>query len=404
MSRTRTRSRSYYNANYSHYKNDYTPVYNYGGEVGIHSWYEAITDETTPGFREHIGPLPSHDLSIYKAKGYPIRFNGTHTIPGFLHERWWYDDYAPQAALTDCKNSAIHIYNALPIWGSLETDALNKANPFANPSVDLAVDVLELRDFPSMLKHLGDIFGSFEKKQTRLMTQRLSELPINIEFGWAPLIRDFVRLYDYLRLVNDRLERINRLGYSFSSHGVRLRNQTWTETANYGQFGLNFTRRTISTAVSWAVYTARLNPGEGIGFQPPTWNDAFDAVYNTNVDYKALWQALPWSWFLDMWANVSDYLEANRHGTAIQVRDLNIMYNVKTTQEWTSTPPSGVSVKAGKFTAESKLRKYIPIPSPQLAFKNFMFSNDMESTLVNLTFPSLVGQLTGIATEIKSAR
>jgi hypothetical protein len=147
-----------------------------------------------------------------------------------------------------------------------------------------------------------------------------------------------------------------------------------------------------------------LNPGEGIGYQPPTWNDAFDAVYNTSLDAKALWQALPWTWFLDMWANVSDYLEAHRHGTAIQVRDLNIMYNIKTTVDWTSNPPPGVTVKDGKFTAESKLRRYFAIPSPQLAFKNFMFSNDMESTLVNLTFPSIVGQLTGIATEIKSAR
>lgn len=345
-------------------------------KLGTYNGYSGYASNKTMSDITDSQPYPDHNLTAIHKYCDPLTLNGwAYTSPYWKN----YIDYSPQ-------NRASYLYGPDPNivdWGYWRTKALANVNP-RKTMVDVPLFLFELRDFPRMLKNIGDILaaGKQAKKLITSGTSRaekgrpskvklIADTHLAQSFGWAPLFGDLISLLGLADEFERRIALINeaKSGARISRKiGGTSSQSTWVYSLVSAQLELNY----VTTRELKVWYTAKLNltseyPTSSIEIQKRVTRD----LLGLNISASKIWNAIPWTWLIDYFVNIGDFLEANKGNLSFSVSDLNVMAQ-ETIDDIPSHKSGNVSWSGGKFTTVSKQRSVVTNPNASVHRKPFL--------------------------------
>lgn len=265
-----------------------------------------------------IGPGPPylehHNLLIEHRKVNPLRLWGeggdsfsVRRYSGWNPTNFTGYQYVTAAAATD--------------WNYWKAKALASINPF-RPQLDLPLFLFELREFPRMLKGLGDVLSGRSKAR---------DVPggyLSYNFGWAPLLSDLGSLLDFAKsLAKTRNALTNAANGGRVSHKLGDKSSTGLPTTysyshSNGTYILSATNS--SKVKGWC--TARVHLIEPL---PLSVYDQelliFETTLGLNLRPAMIWDAIPWTWLIDYFTNIGDLMEARGGYNRWSFHDLYVM-------------------------------------------------------------------------------
>ena len=313
------------------------------------------------------GPIPyvDHSLTLFHYHNDPLIMNGSVTISA-----------QRQTVLTEYNPPNRSDYTAAPNptavdWSYYKTLALANMNP-NKPTVDLPVFLFELKDFPGMLRDLGRILQKGAKLSDGAGAY------VAYSFGWAPLISDVSKLLDFSDAVNNRLKYLQKTSAKGGAKITRtleqssnvLSSSAYTVSApNGGTQGPSFDGWQVTTEKRKVWAAARV-----ASFLSPVQLDdpqatAARAALGLNLSAASLWEAIPWSWLIDYFVNVGNFLDANRGFISSRITDLNLMCTQTVESKLTGKANYGFSAKGGDLTTILKSRNVSSVPNPSIALR-----------------------------------
>jgi len=189
-------------------------------------------------------------------------------------------------------------------------EAWRKFKP-AQPQLSLGVFIAELRDTPSLLhaslsnlKHISDYF-------------------LAVQFGWKPLLADILRMINFVDRVSKQLDflkanagkpvrRSGTVYYNAESgyleHPGEL--QMWNVSGG-GYNNLPYNPSAVMSSERWTVSRQIKFSGEFIFYMtdlrfPENRRRTLAKLAGGVPSPADLWDALPWTWLIDWFSNVSD--------------------------------------------------------------------------------------------------
>jgi hypothetical protein len=296
-----------------------------GGDYTVEGGHATVSDNTDAGdchpFSVHLLNIDGGRVNVVNSPGnywenYRVDWldvaNFSHLDAGFGEDRLDVD-YATQAAA--------------------------RSNP-SRPYVDIPVNILELRDVVSLIRHRGRgiLVGSEDQGLRRRFrhSRNVGNTNLFYQFGIAPLVGDLVKLRNFHDQVQQRINQMERLA---SSNGLRrtMNIGAWEAHASYSrvmQSNQHFwtdtveqvTRQTIRAHCRW------LPEGSFAGL---TLADrqrlAMNAVLGLTIDSSTLWEALPWSWLIDWASNIGQFMTATRNIIPATLSGVHIMRETRST-------------------------------------------------------------------------
>lgn len=201
------------------------------------------------------------------------------------------------------------------------TKAAADSNP-SKPTVSVPVFLAQLKEIPKSLKEVGDA--------------KVSNSAVAHNFGWAQLYQDVANMFNFTDQVN---KRVKQLTAAHGHSGARGHEVIWGDHAAQFISGLTVwsleayivvndwktTTRQMWASVRWVADSPGLVPADQI------LNQARLAVHGWRLAPADLWELIPWSWFVDYFVNVSDYLEATQNSLGIHPERGCVMLETLTT-------------------------------------------------------------------------
>lgn len=285
-----------------------------------------------------------------------------------------FQDYVPDVQFADVSSAD---YPDPVDWNYWKAKALANINPF-NPAVDIPLFIFELKDFPRMLRDLGNLLlkkGTDLGKLGKTRALRPSDGPggyLAYQFGWAPLISDLANLLEFTEIMQRQTDLLRAASWRGKKVRRRLTDtslpaSSWEYTPVSligGQYKL--TVNTVKRLRVWCSARVFLNdsiPPDAIELE------AFKSAFGFNYSASALWNAIPWSWLIDYLSNIGTLLEARRGYNRWHFKDLQIMAQSSRTDEVV-----GVSQQLGNLSFSDGKRSIVlkerssPTSNPNLSF------------------------------------
>lgn len=308
-----------------------------------------------PGVTDYSqSPYPKASQRCYDVIGFPDQSNefllrtqgyivgkGSGIVSSYFSCRNWYNaDIFFDWDLIDP--------GGVPSNGDLATTLVARTNP-SKPEINLPVFVYELRDIPKMIRHVGNRIKKVQKLMSEGYTLRLAaEDSLALQFGWAPLIGDLFKIVDVMFSVDQKVAELNRL---YSERGLKRRMVLYRGAASNPSRDY-YVGPLYGNQTSVRVhYETRLVKWGTVHYRPitvPNYRGHDEQIRAARqicaglaLRPASLWEAMPWSWMIDWFSNVGDYLSAHDNSVPLSIEDLNIMEHwsiVPTSFEWTSNP------------------------------------------------------------------
>jgi hypothetical protein len=296
-------------------------------------------------------------LTIQRATVKPARFSGTrYDIP-------FWTDYNN---VRFCFRNVDEVYSE-PFtldWGYWETAALARLNP-SKPEVDLPLFLLELRELPKLVKQIGDA--------VLLKRVSASEAYIAKEFGIDPLIGDVKKLLQLMLSLEKRLDHLRRIKRGSKFAGT-LYDKEWQYPVWLGDLGFTSYSRYEVRRTKRVWFTCESNPQIEIPIGESPWEQLKYAL-GLSARPVTIWNAIPWSWMIDWFVNVSEWIELVQNSYPIPFQNMCLMQ----TNTWDvelmkcgidSSIPWGIQnlrVSGGTSSLTDKRRVVISSPSAKLS-------------------------------------
>ena len=248
----------------------------------------------------------------------------------------------------------------------------NPSRPLVTP-LELAQDVI---DIPKMLKDAGRLLS---KKPMNLTAKDIANQNLGIQFGWLPLVQDVKNLLDLQSHIHRRAEEIHRL---YSSQGLkrrirlgqdhaeqRLNDQIWYSELPGNAF---VDLHKFTTSVKWG--TVRWKPTSLPPFQPDAMGlnrQARNILLGASQEgvTQGLWNVLPWTWLIDWFLPVGDFLLQHSNTVPAVPVHMNVMRTTISETQATRTFRSGDAawLQGGdgsmKFTTLERSQSSSALPS-----------------------------------------
>lgn len=280
-------------------------------------------------------------------------------------------------------------HNPVDTTPDAATTLVARSNP-SRPTVQLPVTILELRELPDLIRHIGrhlTITGLPKGRWGR----NLAESNLAWQFGWAPLFKDLRKLNQFQDHVNQRVKEINKL-HSGTGLRRRLTLSDGVSKSSDNSVTVHSTNCTIrckmESTTSWKRWgTVRWTPDAPI----PTTEGAVEAqalkaILGLSLDYgniaSSTWEAIPWSWLIDWFANVGEYLQTHNNSVPASPSGISICETVNTTKTFTRT--TGDSWVRGGGATLSRVTKTRRLGSATLAASLPFLDNRQVSILGSL--------------------
>lgn len=201
-----------------------------------------------------------------------------------------------------------------PSLNSRATDVINRSNP-SRANVDIGVTLAELREAPQLLiRGAGGLINNG------------ADAFLSYKFGWEPFVNDMHEVLNAMDYVNLRVYELTRLAgngglrrkINLGSVQAQTNPQSITLHSAQGDvFPGTVTR--YSKRKTWG--TIRWVPQPHSRF-PSTDRQrimaARRALMGAHVDATTLWNLLPWSWMVDWFGNLGDFIQTGRNTVGAQ--------------------------------------------------------------------------------------
>ncbi len=286
---------------------------------------------------------------IYTFNGYPY---GSQTVPSHL-------------TLPSLQPDALYI-----------TDLVASTNP-SRPEVSLPVTIGELWHLPKSIYDAG-IDQLTEDRHWRMIRRRdESNSLVHGNFGMMPIIRDLYKLMHFSQYMGERQKEISGLNSAGGRiHGYRrkkiLANDIQTSVQNglevHSTEGVVTVQRTTTTRRKvWAtVRWKQRDPGRDL-MSPAFLSQMRLALSGWGeANIADIWELLPWSWFIDYFVNVGDFLNSTRNALEILPDVGCLMVQTETTTtDVVKLKPAWFTINPASMRRSSKIRRLV---APGLTF------------------------------------
>jgi len=273
---------------------------------------------------------------------------------------------------------------AEPNWleqANLAFKILAETNP-SSPHVSLPSAIGELKDLPMLIKSWGQ--NVLKKLSLGNVVKDIAGGNLWVRFGLRPMLSDIKKLTQFVKVSNEKFTQLRRLrdgktlrkrinlGYDqviSSKENVIMHSQ--------GAF-ITGTRQNIYTSKSWGSAEWKLLPDSDIPHMSDEELMKFSRRLVLGVtSYGALetaWELLPWSWLVDWFSNVGEFIAA--HNNSVPCTSGRVCY-MRTTKGIAVFEVDHASIPAGitlggqyKLEVTRKLRLPVaalsPVPLPYL--------------------------------------
>lgn len=306
---------------------------------------ETCTDHLTPGWPRF---QTDHPLFIKKVTTLPPRLSGEFKMMmgSAILQRLVYDDFAFQYSWLPAETLG-------PDLGYYYTEALAKVNPNV-PIVDIPAEVLDtLGDLPSFTLGIAAYLSALRsrlyrdrfvgsnwiRRRTDLTEPIAVSVPAAVagsyvtwSFVFAPvlgLIEDLMTLDESIAKRESQLKKYVSKGLKMTLENT---NVTSRSTVNLSGDGMShpFARTFTTTTKVWleAKFFSFDDPMPSPGLtvaDRAALKRAIAMGRVGNVSFDTIWEAIPFSWLIDYFANISSYLKALRGYATYTVLGTNIM-------------------------------------------------------------------------------
>jgi hypothetical protein len=261
----------------------------------------------------------------------------------------WVPDYVAGSSIT-------HPVFAMPTAGADALKVLALTNPNRGSGVDIGEDIIEgLSGLPVKIKRTGDSIKD------------AADAHLWWSFGYEPLLEDILKLAEFQKEFERRLKEFNSL---FKKGGLRRRIDLGSYSAqgtggikayNSNYFNLNGEHRYISTVKRWGV----------VRWRPYGWSllelpeDEMRAklirlLYGLDLSPDAIWRKIPWSWLINWFSTVGQWMSANKNNFPVLPGPVCIMDHTITQFSLRITSQSSwIKVNGRNWGRETKQRTVV---------------------------------------------
>lgn len=321
---------------------------------------------------------------------YPNPNGFTHLKGSWSKSVWNGDNEKPGLSNIKCDNwPFVNANTPVPNYPPVEDDTstmtklLARSNP-GTASLQLPVSISELRDLPKMLRNAG-----------RTVAGKGANAYLSYQFGWKPLISDLSKLLDITAQTDKQLEKLNRLT---SQNGARFRANLGTVTGSGGLGSAVAESQAFFCTGSYSDNGSRHRWGSCRWF--PTAlakvgkdNDAKRSLarriaigLHPTQGLSNLWEALPWSWLVDWFSNLGDYIQATNHGIAVPSSTACIMTQYTEERRWViKDPPSWCVLSPPPYATLVKQYRVVKSTAVNLKFNMPILTDRQIGILASLS-------------------
>lgn len=222
--------------------------------------------------------------------------------------------------------------------GAYVTKALARENTETG-ELDATLAIYELIEIPSMIKNIFSLGNKFIFSPGSFKHSDASDTYLMNEFGIQPMLSDIMSVMSLQRSMADRFRRFNKQA-SGKSVGGSLENASFVNKGIELRFlprhlGLRLKYESkIESRVWYTIHTS------GFPRIPQNFMNK-PRVLGLNQPISTLWNIIPWSFLIDYFTNINDFIQSK--GSHITVDALCLMKHRKVTTTWTleSTFPGG---------------------------------------------------------------
>jgi len=232
------------------------------------------------------------------------------------------------------------------------TNAAARTNP-SRPYVDVPANLLDMRHALESIQQAG--------LRTIDQVYNAGSRWLYYKFVITPLVSDVIKMTNASDQINRRIADIQRLhgdlGYrkTVQSFAGAVSGTSAPFLQSAGALLRASNRYTTQTVMKTHIRWAANNPGPAPG--PRILNGmARRAVQGGTFDFSTLWEAVPWSWAIDWFSNIGEYLVAQRNIIPARIVGVYPMTHTRTVNEFTAIPVNGGFMTAGRCLRESKRR------------------------------------------------
>lgn len=246
-------------------------------------------------------PFPDKDGDHKKEVYYPLSVTGRDRRHNLT--RYTFDDH-----VVAVRPYSVGQYPPISLqnWAALRTKALASFSP-VKPVFDLSLVLFELRELPSLLRESG----AYLLKQKSLWDD-IGGSYLQYKFGWAPLISDLVTLINLGEEIDQRASQLENYAKKLrakGSLGGTSSQVSWNqEVAQYGY--AKFTGIPKFTIATTARYQAKFKDFDAGNLKDNGGLKKFRQAIGLKAPLSTIWNALPWSFLVDYFFNVSDFIVA----------------------------------------------------------------------------------------------
>lgn len=249
------------------------------------------------------------------------------------------------------------------------------------PTVNLPLFVFELKDVPRMLKDAGDFLHKIKKPPPpgRGTLSEIASATLAYQFGWKPLAEDILKLISFQEAVAKVQRRLDRAesqrGYR---HRVNLGEQTASQTLNQtlwseGGFSSGLVPiRCTASRKTWVTVKWKLKEKQVFGKHSSRYTNAMRVMLGLNPGMIpiSVWKALPWTWLIDWFTDISNVLITSYNQIYYTAMDAMIMQTTTYKAShgglrW-NTPPRTGQISSGQYERVIKTRAPFPLTAPNL--------------------------------------
>lgn len=321
-------------------------------------------------------PYTDHDFNCIE-RVYPVSvLNGTTGTPGNAN----YRNIVHLPCITSVPNFSL--LPAVPSNSSIATTAMARTNP-SRPHVSIPVFLAELRDLPRLIRDTGRFIQQGKEivlaGPSVVGKRDVARNYLSWQFGWKPLLSDINKMLQFSDSVAKRSTELRSL---YSKGGLSRRYNYRTDNAGNTTNGLiesaalllNGRTSYTSKRIFWATLKWRPNltglPSRDEDLQALARKLVFGV--HSSQQLSNLWEALPWSWLIDWFSDIGDYLQATSNSVAHTSGFVNVMRHSRTDVRVVPTGvPSWLTASTANGYIDQKER-FIVSPSPISATLPFL--------------------------------
>jgi len=323
--------------------------------VGTTDYSDSISKFETA--RDTSGRVYHYPLTFTKFTSSGGRISGSNSS----HE---FQDF-PCDWLTSITKDDIITTKGRPPDQILLSKLLVKTNP-SSQDFDFARSMLELREFPAMIRDTGNLFRRLNLKQIQsLFKTPAKDAGRNFllwKFGWKPLIKDLNTVLDFHDSVAKRRNRLTNLGHRGSE---TLKRTLWkhydTEITHatlhsngavlQPEMAIAYAGR-VSGYVTWVLDDPSSFPATDEDLSAMARNLAMGMTPGSDT----AWNLIPWTWLVDWFTNFSDYMSLTRNLIPAHPDTVRLMDHSTKVIQTVSTNDGDINLSPMRVAWETKSR------------------------------------------------